>query len=111
MGTIKLTPEQTNNKSAQALLRITEIAIENDSGQAARIRPFLLHLFNSEANSFNLLDILRGCDTDIAEDCMTVMRLRMTDNREPQHYFIDGTEIFRQMWKDREEYEASMKRK
>ncbi|SEI82714.1 hypothetical protein SAMN04244579_02140 [Azotobacter beijerinckii] len=83
----------------EALQRLVPIA-QRDSGQSHTTGRFLLGLYNGVAYPFNLVE-LRGLDTPLFEDCLSVLRLDRRPEREVHEYFKGGDAIwadFRKRW-------------
>ena len=95
---IKLSPEWENDSTVKHLVKLVEFAYGN-TGQCVHIRRFLLHLYNCDENPLCLLEILRSIDDPLYESCMIVMNMRHDHNLEPQHYFENGSDIFKELWK------------
>jgi hypothetical protein len=87
------------SEGLEALHRLYEVACR-DSGQCRFVARFLLGLYNGQRFPFDLTD-LRGLDSALFEDCMTVLRMdaRLT-LREVHAYFQNGGRKFEQLAKN-----------
>lgn len=56
-------------KAAQALLRLLEVAEQQDGGQARRVAAFLAATFDGAAHPFDLFE-LRALDVELADDAL-----------------------------------------
>ena len=77
-----------------ALRRLLPIA-QGHSGQCRIVAAFLLGLYNGRRFPFDLVDF-RGLDRAIFNDCMSVLRMDKTPEREVHTYFDNGSVI----WED-----------
>lgn len=85
--------EQLIEAGLPALQRLIKIA-QNDTGQSAIVRRFLLGLYNGPAFKF-ALTTLRGLDKSLFDDCMHVLRMdARATAKEVHQYFKNGPEIF-----------------
>lgn len=76
-----------------ALGRLAKIA-GGDTGQASKVRRFLLGLYNGPHFPFDLTE-LRGLDKQLFEDSMTVLRLDARATiKEVHQYFTNGSDLF-----------------
>ena len=81
-----------------ALRRLLPIA-QSDTGQSRRIAAFLLGLYNGDRFRFDLTE-LRGLDYALHDDCLAVLRMDKTLEKEVHHYFERGGEIFERLADD-----------
>lgn len=79
-----------------ALRRLLPIA-QGNSGQCRYVAAFLLGLYNGLRFPFDLSD-LRCLDSSIFDDCMTVLRMDHTPEREVQTYFDEGGDEGHNIW-------------
>jgi hypothetical protein len=84
-----------------ALLRLARIA-ENDSGQSATVRRFLLGLYNGRAWPFCLTS-LRGLDKALFADCLDVLTLDARVTRQEVHDYLANGEALFQAWINQEQ--------
>lgn len=75
-----------------ALKRLLPIA-RRDTGQSRVVGRFLLSLYNGRAFPFDLTD-LRVVDDEIHDDCLAVLRLDASPEKEVHHYFVNGDRIW-----------------
>lgn len=86
-----------------ALKRLFEIA-HNDTGQAVKVRLFLLGLFNGESFPFDLT-MLRGLDVDLKLDCFRVLALDcFATQKEVHQYYDEMPKTFKAWAIERKEY-------
>lgn len=78
-----------------ALQRLLPVA-QGDTGQSGVVGRFLLGLYNGDAFPFNLVD-LRRLDSDLHDDCISVLRLDYTPVQEVHRYFKNGDRIWREL--------------
>lgn len=76
----------------EALARLATIT-EGDSGQCRIVASFLLGLYNGTRFPFDLTDF-RGLDFDLFEDCVAVLRMDSSPDREVHHYVEGGGDRF-----------------
>ena len=81
-----------------ALQRLLPVAHRN-SGQSEKVAGFLLGLYNGPRFPYDMTN-LRCLDQDIFEDCMAVLRMDSTPEKEVHQYFEGGGKIFEQLAKD-----------
>ncbi|TIH10806.1 DUF7673 family protein [Pseudomonas leptonychotis] len=81
-----------------ALHRLIPVA-QRDSGQSLTVGRFLLSLYNGNAYPFPLTR-LRGLDTSLWNDCMTVLRMDRRPEQEVHEYIEGGHAIWEQLKKD-----------
>ncbi|CAM5563177.1 DUF7673 family protein [Eoetvoesiella caeni] len=81
-----------------ALRRLLPLA-QRDTGQSGVIARFLLGLYNGPRFPFNLTD-LRRLDRALLIDCLAVLRMDSTPEREIHEYFENGSKLFEQMATD-----------
>lgn len=90
----------------EALARLLPIA-HGDSGQCGVVANFLLNLYN-ERFKFDLTDF-RRLDRPIFNDCMAVLKMDFTPEKEVHRYFENGSQIWQQLavdWKYINELDA-----
>lgn len=87
--------DQVRVEGQEALLRLYKIAT-NDSGQCRYVAAFLLNLYNGDRFHFSLTD-LRGLDSDIIDDCLSVLKLDARLCRNIHTYFANGCDHFEQL--------------
>lgn len=75
-----------------ALKRVLTVA-RRDTGQSRVCGRFLLSLYNGSAFPFDLTD-LRRLDHDLHEDCIAVLRLDQSPEKEVHNYFVNGDRIW-----------------
>lgn len=75
-----------------ALKRLLPIA-RRDTGQSRVVGRFLLSLYNGHAFPFDLTD-LRCVDDAIHDDCLAVLRLDASPEKEVHLYFVGGDRIW-----------------
>lgn len=83
----------------EALERLLPIA-HGDSGQCGVVANFLLNLYN-ERFRFDLTDF-RRLDRPIFNDCMAVLKMDFTPEKEVHRYFENGSQIWQKLavdWK------------
>lgn len=86
-----------------ALKRLYQVA-HNDTGQAVRVRLFLLGLYNGDSFPFNLTN-LRGLDADLKLDCFKVLALdSFATQKEIHQYFDEMPKTFKEWAIDRKAY-------
>lgn len=78
-----------------ALQRLVKVA-QGDTGQSGVVGRFLLGLYNGDEFPFDLVD-LRRLDTDLHDDCISVLRLDYTPVQEVHRYFKNGDRIWREL--------------
>ena len=88
--------EQALEHGPAALARLVEVA-QRDSGQAARVRRFLLALYNGPAWPLDLTE-LRGLDLELQRDALAVLALDWHGGQEVHQYVTDGDAVFREFW-------------
>lgn len=81
-----------------ALLRLFEVARGN-TGQCRRVAAFLLGLYNGSRFPFDLTD-LRAVDQAIFEDCMKVLRMDASPEKEVHQYVPGGGELLNRLAAD-----------
>lgn len=82
----------------EALRRLLPVA-KGDTGQSRRIARFLLGLYNGDRFRFDLTD-LRGLDREVFDDCLTVLRMDHSPEKEVHRYFDNGGDLFEQLATD-----------
>jgi hypothetical protein len=82
-------------KGFSALKRILAVA-RRDTGQSRVCGRFLLSLYNGTAFPFDLTD-LRRLDADLHDDCLAVLLLDQSPEKEVHQYFVDGDRIWDQL--------------
>ena len=82
----------------EALKRLVPVA-QRDTNQSRIVGMFLLSLYNGQAFPFPLT-FLRGLDTALWNDCMTLLRLDRRPEQEVHEYFEDGDAVWSQLKKD-----------
>jgi hypothetical protein len=75
-----------------ALKRVLAVA-RRDTGQSQVCGRFLLSLYNGPAFPFDLTD-LRRLDVELHDDCLAVLRLDASPEKEVHKYFVDGDRIW-----------------
>lgn len=78
-----------------ALARLVPVAVR-DTGQSRVIGRFLLGLYDATTYPFILTD-LRSLDVGLFEDCLAVLRLDNTPEKEIHEYLPKGQMIFNQL--------------
>lgn len=81
-----------------ALKRLMPVA-QGDTGQCGVVARFLLGLYNGPRFPFDLTD-LRRLDRDLMEDCLLVLRMDSSPEKEVHKYFEDGGQLFEQLAQD-----------
>ncbi|TCS35824.1 hypothetical protein EDC30_109123 [Paucimonas lemoignei] len=89
---------QAQAEGLPALRRLLPIA-RRDTGQSRVIAHFLLSLYNGNRFKMDLTD-LRGLDQELFEDCLAVLRMDNTPQREVHCYFENGGAIWEKMASD-----------
>ena len=79
-----------------ALRRLVQVA-RGGSGQCHHVRRFLLGLYNGYRWPFELVR-LRALDADLADDCLTVLRMDLTPRKEIHLFLEGGDEFFQKFW-------------
>ena len=79
-----------------ALLRLISLVETRNSGQIAKIARFLAGLYNGYAYPFDLTD-LRCVDQLILNDCLLVLRMDATPEREVHQYIENGQVRWQEM--------------
>lgn len=82
----------------EALKRLVPVA-QRDTNQSRIVGMFLLSLYNGQVFPFPLT-FLRGLDTALWNDCMTLLRLDRRPEQEVHEYFEDGDAVWSQLKKD-----------
>lgn len=82
----------------EALKRLVPVALR-DTHQSRIVGMFLLSLYNGQAFPFPLT-FLRGLDSALWNDCMTLLRLDRRPEQEVHEYFEDGDAVWSQLKKD-----------
>ncbi len=77
-----------------ALQRLVTVA-QRDTGQSAVVGRFLLGLYNGRTYPFNLTE-LRGLDQELHSDCMAVLIMDWSPEREVHEMISDGHRIWDQ---------------
>lgn len=75
-----------------ALYRLLPIAL-GDTGQSQVVGRFLLGCYNSSSFPFRL-DELRRLDLNIHKDCMAVLAMDWSPEKEVHQFFGNGSELF-----------------
>jgi hypothetical protein len=78
-----------------ALERLVKVAL-SDTGQSQVCGRFLLGLYNGPCYRFDLTD-LRRLDTELFDDCMSVLRMDANPVREVHNLIEDGDVVFRRL--------------
>jgi hypothetical protein len=86
------------DEGVAALRRLLPVA-QSDSGQSRRVARFLLGLYNGTRFPFDLTD-LRGLDFGLHDDCLAVLRMDHSPQREVHRYFEDGGAVFEELASD-----------
>ncbi len=86
-------------KDGEAALRRLMPVAQGDTGQSGVIARFLLGLYNGKRFPFNLNDI-RRLDRELMEDCLLVLRMDSSPEKEVHRYFENGGELFEKMASD-----------
>lgn len=81
-----------------ALKRLLAIA-QGGSDQCRYVASFLLGLYNGTRFPFDLTDF-RCLDRKIFNDCLSVLKMDFSPQKEVHAYFADGGRIFEQLAKD-----------
>lgn len=81
----------------EALTRLLPIA-HGDTGQCGVVANFLLNLYN-EKFRFDLTDF-RRLDRAIFNDCMAVLKMDFTPEKEVHRYFENGSQIWQDLARD-----------
>lgn len=89
---------QVRAEGEAALRRLLPIA-QGNTGQCRHIAAFLLGLYNGTRFPFNLTD-LRAIDHALFLDCIAVLRMDNTPQREVHTYFPNGGQVFEQLAQD-----------
>jgi len=92
IGVYRAQLPQIRAEGEAALRRLFEVA-QGDTGQCGRVARFLLGLYNGDRFPFDLTD-LRGLDRNLFTDCMAVLRMDHTCEKEVHKYFPDGGKSF-----------------
>jgi hypothetical protein len=79
----------------EALKRLMSVA-RGDTGQSATIARFLLSCYNGTNFPLNVSD-LRALDFDLHEDCMAVLKMDYSPEREIHRLVENGASIFEAM--------------
>lgn len=79
----------------EALGRLVPVA-QRDTGQSAVIGRFLLGLYNGHDYPF-VLTSLRGLDTALFDDCLSVLQLDYAPEQEVHTYLHDGDAIWEEL--------------
>lgn len=82
----------------EALKRLVPIA-QGDSGQCRYVASFLLSLYNGNRFKFDLT-YFRAIDKAIFDDCMAVLKMDRTPEKEVHCYFENGNALWERMAKD-----------
>lgn len=91
--------DQLQAAGIPALQHLLKVA-QGDTGQCRIIARFLLGLYNDNRFPFPLTD-LRCIDTELFEDCMTVLRMDARACQKEVHcYFEDGGRIWEKLASD-----------
>jgi hypothetical protein len=85
-----------DDRGVSALLRLVAVA-KRDTGQARRVRLFLLGLYNGPEWPFDLTD-LRNLDRDLQQDVLAVLQLDWHGGREVHKYLDEGALLFLRWW-------------
>lgn len=83
---------QIRAEGEAALRRLFEITY-GESGQCGRVARFLLGLYNGDRFPFDLTE-LRGLDRNLFADCLTVLRMDHSCEKEVHKYFPEGGKRF-----------------
>lgn len=78
-----------------ALHRLVPVALR-DTGQSRIVALFLLGLYNGPEYPFSLTD-LRGLDAGLFDDCIAVLRLDNSPEREVHTYYPNGDAIWQEL--------------
>lgn len=78
-----------------ALQRLLPIA-QGCTGQSREVALFLLGLYNGREYKFDLTN-LRYLDNKLVEDCLTVLRMDSSPEKEVHQYFENGSAIWQQL--------------
>jgi hypothetical protein len=89
---------QVRAEGEAALRRLLPIA-QGNTGQCRHIAAFLLGLYNGTRFPFDLTD-LRAIDHALFLDCIAVLRMDNTPQREVHTYFPNGGQVFEQLAED-----------
>lgn len=81
-----------------ALRRLLPIA-QGDTGQSGVIAAFLLGCYNGARFRFDLTD-LRRLDRELFEDCLLVLRMDHSAEKEVHRYFENGGDVFEALARD-----------
>jgi hypothetical protein len=92
MFTLTKDADDTSPLCLAALQRLLDTA-HRPSGQGRVVARFLLSLYNGERFPFDLSDF-RCLDTDLFNDCLTILKMDYMPRREVHMYFGRGGEIW-----------------
>lgn len=81
-----------------ALERLIEVA-KHDTGQSEVCGRFLLGLYNGPKYQFDLTEF-RRLDTELMEDCLSVLRMDANPVKEVHRLIDDGDRVFRRLRMD-----------
>jgi hypothetical protein len=87
-----------------ALQRLLNVAL-GDTGQSRACGRFLLGLYNGPVFRFELTD-LRLLDAELHDDCLAVLRMDHSPEREVHQYFTEGDALWarlKEQWMTPEE--------
>ena len=82
----------------EALHRLWPIA-QSDTGQSSVVARFLLSLYNGDRFPFDLTDF-RRLDIALFDDCMAVLAMDFSPEKEVHKYFDNGGERFERLADD-----------
>jgi hypothetical protein len=85
-----------------ALRRLFDVA-QGDTGQSGVVARFLLSCYNGECFPFDLTEF-RSLDFELFDDCIAVLKMDASPQREVHTYFPEGGEKFqklRRVWRVR----------
>ena len=77
----------------ESLQRLVKLAACSDTGGANVAAQVVLGTYNGSDYPMDLTELGR-LDTDLFEDALNVIRLRVQYMREPHEFFVDGVRLF-----------------
>lgn len=86
----------------EALERLANIA-DRDTGQAVKVRKFLLGCYNGSRFPFDLTDF-RSLDLEIYKDCILVLNMDKNPVCEVHEFFNEGSKMFEEWAKTVKDY-------
>lgn len=87
----------TQGEQIKALHRLVNLCLRHQGGGTFPIIDFLMGMYNGHVWCPDMQLLNRRIDDNHFEDVLQVMRLYRSTGREPQTFFDNGEELFREL--------------